>query len=356
MTLTGLRRQIDQLDRRLLRLLNIRGRRVRSIGRLKKREGRAIFAPHRETDVLHRLKQLNHGPLPPEAVEGVFREIVNACRSLQRRHRVAYLGPQATFTHLAAVQCFGRYEEFFSCRSIADVFDEVEKSRADYGVVPIENSTEGVVNHTLDMFIESDLKICAERELQISHYLLASPRVRGLQGIRRLYSHPQALAQCRQWMEAHLPEIRVIESASTAEAAQRAARDPHSAAIAARVAAEIYGLETLASRIEDEVNNFTRFLVIGRTVSERTGRDKTSILFSIKDRVGALHDMLLPFKRDGINLTKIESRPTRRKAWQYIFFVDFIGHVTERRVQRALERLERDCSQLKILGSYPRSE
>jgi len=282
--LNDIRKRIDRLDQRLLRLLNARGRLVQDVGQLKNRRRQAIFAPHREKYVLSHLRRMNGGPLSNQVIERVFREIVHACRSLQKQHTIAYFGPEATFTHLAAVQCFGWYARFASQHSIAEVFEEVEKERADYGVVPVENSTEGVVNHTLDMFVDSDLRICAEMELPISHFLLARGRV-GIPAVRRLISHPQALAQCRKWVESHLPNVRVVEASSTAEAARMVGQDPHAAAIASRLAADIYRLRVLAPRIEDEASNSTRFLIVGRTAPERTGRDKTSILFAVKDRV-----------------------------------------------------------------------
>ncbi len=356
-SLKRLRARIDQLDRSLLELLTQRGRLVKDIGAIKERNGQSIFAPERERDLLMHLKEKNRGPLPGEAIESVFREVVHACRNLQKELRVAYFGPEATFTHQAALRSFGRGAEYLSLRTISDVFSEVDKGRADYGVVPIENSTEGVVNHTLDMFVDSQLSICAELELPIWHYLLGHAKsYREGKGIKIMYSHYQALAQCRQWVEGRLPDVRVIEASSTAEAARQASGNPASAAIASRLAAELYGLDVLASRIEDVTHNFTRFLVIGSTEPARTGRDKTSIMFSIKDRVGALYDMLIPFKKHRLNLTKIESRPTRQRAWEYIFFVDFIGHRSESRVQKALALLEGSCVFLKILGSYPRSE
>ncbi|MBI3291736.1 MAG: prephenate dehydratase [Elusimicrobia bacterium] len=353
MTLRDLRDRIDRLDAQILRLLNARAQRVKAIGQMKTKQGHSIFVPQREQDVLARLIQRNHGPLPREAVAEIFREVVHACRDLQRHLHIAYFGPEATFTHMAARRQFGSRATLFPCRSIADVFDEVEAGRSDYGVVPIENSTEGVVNHTLDMFIEVDLKICAELELPVSHSLLS--RAASLKTLRRLASHPQALAQCRGWLEATLPAVKIVEAASTAEAAKLAASDPRAGAIASTLAAELYGLRILAQRIEDSHNNLTRFLVIGRESPARSGRDKSSILFSIKDRVGALHDMLVPFQRHRINLTKIESRPSRRKPWEYVFFVDFLGHVAERRVQAALRELEPSCLSLKVLGSYPLS-
>jgi chorismate mutase / prephenate dehydratase len=231
---------------------------------------------------------------------------------------------------------------------------EVEKSRAEYGVVPVENSTEGMVNHTLDMFVESDLVICAEREEPISHYLLSASGQASK--IKRVYSHPQALAQCRRWIEGHLPNVEVHESASTSEAALQSSLDGSAAAIASFLASKLYNLKVVAPNIEDFDQNFTRFLVIGKNLPARCGKDKTSVLLSIKDRVGALNDILLVFKKYNVNLTKIESRPTKKKAWEYLFFVDFLGHVSEPPVQKLLEELKRSCLSIKILGSYPRSD
>jgi len=356
-SLKRLRDRVDHVDRSLLELLTQRGRLVKAIGAIKEESGQSVFAPERERDLLARLKEKNHGPLPAEAIESVFREVIHSCRNLQKAFRVAYFGPQATFTHQAALRCFGRGAEYLPVRAISDVFAEVDKDRADYGVVPIENSTEGVVNHTLDMFMDSRLSICAELELPIWHYLLGNAKAcRGGKGLKTLYTHYQPLAQCRLWVESHLPGVAVVEASSTADAARRAAENPRGAAIASRLAGELYGLDVLASRIEDVTHNFTRFLVIGSALPARTGRDKTSIMFSVKDRVGALFDMLVPFRKYRLNMTKIESRPTRQRAWEYLFFVDFLGHRSEPRVQKALALLERSCVFLKILGSYPRSE
>lgn len=354
MNLKKLRRKIDSLDRQTVELLNTRAKAVKMIGEIKSLRGEEYYAPEREREVLLKALKENRGPLSQEAVREIFSEILHACRALQRRLKIAYLGPEATFTHLAAMKNFGKSAEYIPAKSISDVFSEVEKARADYGVVPIENSTEGVVNHTLDMFIESDLKICAETLLEISHYLLS--RAKSIEKIERIYSHGQALAQCRNWTEEHLPNAELIETASTAEAAQKASKEKNAAAIASELAAGLYGLKVIASRIEDRADNFTRFLVISKNFPNPSGIDRTSILFSIKDRVGALHDMLIPFKKNGINLTKIESRPTKKKAWEYIFFVDFVGHIAESKVKKALRELEEQCLYLKILGSYPRGE
>jgi chorismate mutase/prephenate dehydratase len=355
-SLKKLREQIDRLDEQLLKLLNDRGRLVENIGALKGKSGQSVFVPSREQSLLQRLKRLNRGPLPDDAVHDVFYEIVHACRSLQKKLKISYFGPEATFTHQAALKTFGPQADMQPVASIADVFAEVEKGRADYGVVPIENSTEGVVNHTLDMFVDSGSSICAEVELPIWHFLLGRETDYRRKRIRTLYSHYQALAQCRQWIEAHLPGVRVVEAASTSEAARIARRAPRSVAIASKVAAELYGLDVLESRIEDAANNYTRFLVIGKTAPHATGRDKTSIMFSVKDRVGALHEILASFRKLGINMTKIESRPTRQRAWEYIFFVDFIGHRSDPKVQKAMALLEKSCAFLKVLGSYPRTE
>jgi len=354
MDLKSLREKIDKIDNQILRLLNQRTRAVQEIAKLKEKARQEFYAPHREKKIVERLLKKNKGPLPQEALRGIFQEILNASRYIQKKLRVAYLGPEATFTHLAAVKNFGKYAIFTPVKSIADVFSEVEKGRSDYGVVPIENSTEGVINHTLDMFVTSELKICSELLLEISHNLLS--KAGELREIKRIYSHPQAIAQSRNWIEDNLPNAELAETSSTARAAEMAEKDPEGAAIASRLAASLYDLKIIAERIEDNVQNFTRFLVIGKSFPAKSGQDKTSILFSIKDRVGALHDMLIPFRENNINLTKIESRPTKLRAWEYIFFVDFVGHVEDEDVKRALRQLEKECLLLKILGSYPRSE
>jgi len=354
MDLKRLRKEIDKIDNQILTLLNQRTRAARGIAKLKAMAKQEFYAPHREKKIVERLLKKNRGPLPNEALRGIFQEILNASRSIQKKLRVAYLGPEATFTHLAAVRNFGKYAMFTPVKSIADVFSEVEKGRSDYGVVPIENSTEGVINHTLDMFVASDLKICSELLVEISHNLLS--KAEGLKEIKRIYSHSQAIAQCRNWIEDNLPNAELVETSSTAKAAEMAEKDNEGAAIASRLAASLYDLKMIAERIEDNVQNFTRFLVIGKSFPGKSGQDKTSILFSIKDRVGALHDMLVPFRKNNINLTKIESRPTKLRAWEYIFFVDFVGHVEDENVKQALRQLEKECLLLKILGSYPRSE
>ncbi len=353
MTLKNLRQQVDKLDRKIIKLLNTRAKITLNIARLKIKSGKSVYSPDREREVLKRISTINKGPLPGEALEAVYREIMSSNLSLERPLKIAYLGPEASFTHLAALKRFGSQVEYLSLDSIADVFLEVEREAVDYGVVPIENSIEGAVSHTLDMFVDADLKICSQIILDVTHNLLANCSI---DKIRRVYSNPQVFGQCRIWLQENLGSVEEIEVSSTTRAAQIAAKEKYSACIASDLAARVYKLKVLASDIEDSPHNITRFLVIGKTDVSRTGYDKTSIMFSIKDRVGALHDMLVPFKKYKINLTKIESRPSKKKAWDYYFFVDLEGHKDESRVKKALEELEDKCKFLKILGSYPIGE
>lgn len=349
-----IRRKIDEVDAKILAQLVRRALLAKDIGRVKSKTGSEIYSSAREQEIINRLISKKIAPLHEEDIDAIFREIFNACRNVQRKLRVAFFGPEATYTHQVALKHFGRSSEMLAQKSIGDVFSEVEKGRADYGVVPIENSTEGVVNHTLDMFMESDLVICAEREEPISHYLLSSPGQ--IAKIKRVYSHPQALAQCRKWLQSHLPNVEIHEAASTADAACQASLDGSAGAVASALAAKIYNLKIAAPNIEDFDQNFTRFLVIGKHVPVSSGHDKTSILFSIKDKIGALNDILLIFKNFNINLTKIESRPSKKKAWEYIFYVDFMGHSTNPKIQEMLSELRKSCLRIKILGSYPRCD
>ncbi len=358
MTLEQLRRQVDRVDQRILRLLNRRAALTAAIGRLK--AGSGVYVAEREQEVLKRLAARNEGPISNEALTAIYREVMSSALALEKPIRIGYLGPAWSYTHLASLKRFGSQVEHVASASIAEVFGEVEKGRLDYGVVPIENSTEGVVTHTLDMFIESNVQICAEIVMEVSHCLLSKG---SLEAVRRIYSNPTAFGQCRQWVRSHLPAAEFVEVSSTSRAAELAARRRGGAAIASSLSAKHYGLRILARSIEDSLQNVTRFLVIsrpsGNAVTPTTGRpsgrarSKTSIMFSIKDRVGALHDLLAPFKWYGINLTKIESRPSRRRAWEYYFFVDLVGHVGEPSIRKALHTLERECNFLKILGSYP---
>lgn len=353
MKISQLRRHIDRLDQKILELLNDRANLSRRVGQIKGRQGASIYVPDREWEIYQRLLRLNRGPLKGEAVKAIYREIMSCSLALEKAIRIAYLGPAATFTHQAALGKFGASVSYTGLDSISAVFSEVEKGRCDYGVVPIENSTEGVVNHTLDMFIHSDLRICSEILLEITHCLMA---VCSMKQVRRVYSNPQAIAQCRHWLERHLPGVEWVEVSSTTKAAQlaqAAKKNPKSAAIASQLAAEQYGLRILAKGIEDSAENQTRFLVIGKTIAKPTQNDKTSIMCSIQDKVGALYEMLKIFKDSRINLTKIESRPSKKKAWEYYFFIDLEGHCETPKVKSALARVERKSRFLKILGSYP---
>ncbi|HTL71480.1 MAG TPA: prephenate dehydratase [Candidatus Eisenbacteria bacterium] len=352
------RKEIDSLDGKILKLLNERAAASQKIGRIKVKAGQGIYAPHREKEVLDRLKSANGGPLTPSAIEAIYREIMSSSISLEKPVRIAFLGPEFTFTHQAAQKKFGASVEYFSCTNISDVFAEVEKGRSDYGVIPVENSTEGAVNYTLDMFIDSPLKICAELYLPISQHLISNAAT--LKGINQVYSKPEALAQCRLWLESNLPGAKLMPTSSTTAAAKFVAEHPQFkneiACVASLLAAKAYNLRVMAHDIEDGPNNTTRFILIARNDSAPTGKDRTSIVFSVKDRVGALHDILVPFQKAKINLTKIESRPSKKKAWSYYFFVDFEGHHTLPHIKKALEALEKSCTFLKILGSYPKAD
>lgn len=353
MSLDKLRRKIDSLDAKLISLLNLRAKVTKEIGKVKINTGKSIYSPEREMQVLRKVACLNKGPLKKSALEAIYREVMSASLALEKPLKIAYLGPQASFTNLAALKKFGSQVGYIACNSIADVFLEVQRGWADYGVVPIENSIEGAVSHTLDVFVDSDLKICSQVILDVSHNLLANC---AKDKIRRIFSNPQVFGQCRIWLKVNLPNAQLLDVSSTTRAAELAKKEKNSAAIASLLASKVYGLKVLASGIEDSPHNITRFLVIGKNVAAPTGRDKTSVLFSIKDRVGALYEMLLPFRKYGINLTKIESRPSKKKAWEYYFFVDILGHERDGLVKKALRELERKCTYLKILGSYPIGE
>ncbi len=350
MGIAEIRKKVDDIDDKIVELLNDRANLALEIGKIKRDKALEFYVPAREQSIFTRLENQNKGPFPKNSLKSVYKEIMSATRAMQYPVKIAYFGPEATFTHMAALKQFGSEADFIPVKSIKDVFMEVEHGRANYGVVPIENSTEGVVNYTLDMFIDSSLKIYSEIFLEISHYLLSTSEI---SKIKKVYSHPQPIAQCRIWLESNLPNAKLIEVLSTAEAAIMASKEKNTAAIASSLAADIYGLKILAERIEDNVENFTRFLIIGKNINQKTKNDKTSIMFSVKDKVGALHNSLSPFQKYKINLTKIESRPTRKKAWEYIFFVDFQGHVDNKNVKKALMELENECTFLKVLGSYP---
>jgi len=349
-----LRKKIDKIDDKLVDLLNERARVVIEVGNVKKTEKLDFHSPSREQEILARLTARNIGPFPQDTLKAVYHEILSSSLSLERPLKVAYLGPRATFTHQAGMQQFGYAAQYVPTESIRDIFREVERGRADFGVVPIENSTEGVVNYTLDVFIDSDLKIYAEILLEVSQNLMnKSGRI---EDIKKIYTHPQVPGQCRQWFEKNLLGIPIMDAPSTARAAEMAADDPTIGAIASEMASMLYGLQMVARRIEDNQNNFTRFLVIAPKSPGKTGRDKTSIMFSIKDRVGALYNMLAPFAEKGINLNRLDARPSGRKVWDYVFFLDMEGHIEDEKVATAIEKLRIDCMFLKVLGSYPRCQ
>lgn len=352
--LEAIRSQIDELDRELLTALNRRAQLARAIADIKDGSDTVgYYCPDREAQVVRKLIAANPGPLPDRDVERLFREIMSACRALQQPMRLAFLGPRGTFTEAAALRHFGQAVEIVPLESIDAVFREVESGTCQYGVVPVENSTEGMVTHTLDMFLRSRLAICGEVELRIHHHLLA--RGGDFAGITRVYTHQQSLAQCRKWLDRNLPGVQRMAVSSNAEGARRAAREQGAAAVAGEAAAGIYGLEILAENIEDEPDNSTRFLVIGEQSVPPTGTDKTSLLLSARNCSGALHGLLTPFARLGINMTRIESRPSRSARWEYVFFVDIEGHAQDSQVARALEALDQKGFLIKVIGSYPRA-
>jgi chorismate mutase/prephenate dehydratase len=347
------RKAIDRLDQQIVRLLNERTQRALEIGTLKLKQGEEIYAPHRERAVLNRVAKMNRGPLTAECVRAIYREIMSGALAVEKPMTIAYLGPEATFTHQAALQRFGTSLHYLPLKTIADVFSEVAKRHADFGVVPVENSTEGVVTHTLDMFMDSELKIVAQIVMPISQCLMSKCR---RNQIKRLYVHQQSLAQSRQWLQRHLPDVEILETSSNARSAEQAAREKGAGAIAGLLAAEKYGLPVLEHNVQDNAENATRFLVLGRQSPPPTGRDRTSLMFCIADRPGALHGAIAPFRKFRINMTKIESRPSKRKAWQYYFFVDCDGHAQDPKVASVLDALGKHCVFVKVLGSYPNTE
>lgn len=347
----ALRNKIDQIDAKIVALLNDRANLARKIGQTKSLGNDPVYVPHREKEILQRVAELSRGPLSTQAVGSVFREIISVCRSLEAPLKVAFFGAQATYSHLAAREKFGSTATLQPTVSIPEVFQEVVQGRASFGVLPIENSTEGVVAHTLDCLVESELQICAEIFLDIHHNLLSRSGRAG--EVQRILSHPQALAQCRIWLADHFPNIAVEEVASTAHAAQSASKDGALAAIASAMAQEVYELKAVANNIEDRSNNITRFLVVSKMHSGPSADDKTSLVFSVKDKPGVLYRMLQPFAKSRINLSKIESRPLKNKPWEYMFFLDLRGHREQGPVKRAIATLEKNCTFLKILGSYP---
>ena len=353
MNLDDLRNQIDSLDSEIVRLLNERINVVLSIGEEKKKAGAEIYVPSRERAVFDKIKRLNEGPLPAESAHAIYREIMSAALALETEMKIAYLGPEATFTHQAARNKFGVSVDYLPTSTIGEVFDRVQNRSADYGVVPVENSTEGAVTHTFDQFATTPLKICAEIYLPISLTLLSNqPR----EEINLIFSKQEVFGQCRSWLSANMPNAKLSPVESTTKAVQLVLETPGSAAIASVMASDMYAIGVLAENIQDIQGNTTRFLVIAPKYGPPTGDDKTSIVFGVKHKVGALYDALSVFKTDQINMTKIESRPSRNKAWEYYFFVDIDGHADDPKVARALDELQEHCSLMTILGSYPKAE
>jgi chorismate mutase/prephenate dehydratase len=353
--LNRLRAEIDALDEQIQALITERARSAVAVAQAKNAAGEGgFYRPEREAEILRRVAERNEGPLSDGEMTRLFREIISACLALEAPQSIAYLGPEGTFTQQAVFKHFGHSVETLPLNAIDEIFREVEAGGADFGVVPVENSTEGVINHTLDLFIRSELKICGEVRIRVHHHLLSKQG--DLSKVKRVVSHQQSLAQCREWLDANLPSIERATVSSNAEAARQAAEDPSLAAIAGESAAEIYGLGKLASNIEDEPDNTTRFLVIGKLETRPSGRDKTSIMVSSKNKPGALYDLLGAIARHGINMTRIESRPSRQAAWEYVFFLDLEGHAAESPVREAVHELERESALFRILGSYPESD
>lgn len=355
--LTPLRQQIDDLDSRIGELINERARCAQQVAEIKRRfspdRDPVFYRPEREAQVLRRAMERNKGPLNNEEFARLFREIMSACLALEEPIKVAYLGPEGTFTQQAAIKHFGHSAQTVSMAAIDEVFREVEAGAARFGVVPVENSTGGVVAHTLDTFMESNLKICGEVVLRIHHHLMVSD-VTKTDAISRIYSHSQSFAQCRKWLDTHYPQAERVAVNSNSEAARRIKNEWNSAAIAGEMAAELYGLNILSSKIEDRPDNATRFLIIGNQGVSASGEDKTSIVVSMRNEPGALHLMLEPFYRHQIDLTRVETRPAQSGNWTYVFFVDFLGHKDDAMVTAALEDVAGRAADLKVLGSYPK--
>lgn len=359
MTLEELRARIDRLDAQILEMLNERAKCAMEIGEIKRSSNAHYYVPEREKLIYDKVRSLNPGPLPPDAIKAIYREIISAVRALEKPLDVAFLGPRDTFSHIAALKVFGSHAVYHPVATIDDVFTEVERKRVDYGLVPVETSMGGGLSDTLDRFIWSDLKIVNEVMLHVRQNLLSNTP---LDGIKRVYSKAQPFMQCRNWLKANLPHAEQIEVASTAEAARLASGEPGASAIASALAAETYNVALLVRGIEDSPNNFTRFFVLGRHMAKptgdetRAGNDKTAILCAIMDKPGALYELLTPLAKAGINLTRIESRPSRRRAWEYVFFIDMLGHAEDPQLAKALEGVSTHCKEMKILGSFPHGE
>lgn len=352
--LKEIREKLRKKDREIVKLLNERTKLSIEVGKAKNSQGREAYDPSQEGKVYDYAREINEGPLPNDALKNIFREIISSSRAFQEPTNVAYLGPEASFCYLAAQSHFGTSAHYYSQTKVSEVFDEVEKGRIAWGVVPVENSLEGPVKTTLDKLLLTPLNIRAEIFLRVSHCLISSSKK--MEEIKRVYSHPQALAQCQNWLRKNLPHAPLIEVDSTVAAAQQLLEDQEGAAIGSALAAATYGLTIITEGIEDNPSNTTRFFVIGRGYSTATGNDKTSILFATSHVPGALYQILEPFAREGVNLTRIESYPMKDKIGKYLFFVDFDGHSNESKIKKCLTNLEESTTLFKILGSYPKGE
>jgi len=350
MSLSELRKNINHIDEKIVKLLNERAGLSLKVGKEKASNRYPIYAPEREKEILQTLRRWNKGPMTQKDFEAIYREIMSSSLSLEKRLKIAYFGSEGSNTHMAAMKKFGSRIDYVGYPTLADIFAGVENGNCDYGIVPVENSIEGAVTPTYDLLVDSELKICSQILLRISHHLLSNV---ALAKIKHIYSHPQVFGQCRNWLLANLPQAGLIPMASTTDAAAKAAKTKNAAAIGSQLAAKIYGLKILKHNIQDAAHNTTRFFVIGQQDVPPTGKDRTSVVFSIKDRPGALHAMITPFRIHKINLTKIESRPSKKKAWEYYFFIDLEGHKDDVHVKKALSRLGDMCNSIKILGSYP---
>jgi chorismate mutase/prephenate dehydratase len=351
--LAALRERIDEVDREILERLNRRARLAREVGHCKDRTGAPVYRPEREAQIMARLRTLNTGPLAGEAIEAIYREIVSACRELERRLRVAYLGPAGTFSEQALLKHFGSSVDALPCATIDEVFRAAQAGTADFGIVPVENSSEGPVNRTLDLLLQTTLTISGEVAVPVRQNLMSGSG--SLDGVRRVVSHPQSLAQCAGWLDQHAPGIERMPVASNAEAARLASLDASTAAIAGEYAAARYGLELVARAIQDDPNNQTRFAVVGHHACTASGADQTSLILSVPDRAGAVHALIEPLARHGVSMKRFESRPARQGLWEYYFYIDVIGHRDDPAVAAALAELKSQAAFFKVVGSYPRA-
>jgi len=351
--LKALREKIDAADEKIIKLLNQRARIAQKIGKHKNTRDLAVFSPRREAEVYRKIKALNQGPLPDQAIQDIYREVMSGAIALERGIHVCYYGPAGTFTEQAARAKFGQAVHYVSADTIAGVFEDVSRGKSEYGVVPVENSTEGGIRETMDAFAHYHLSVCSEVLLQIHHNLM---RCKTKGPIKRIYSKSTVFTQCRSWLLSNHPEAELIDVGSTTQAAQRAAKDSESAAIASEPAAGLYKLKIVARSIEDRSDNITRFLIIANHQDTPTGNDKTSIMLALNNDVGALWKLLNHFTKHDINLARIESRPSPHEAWEYIFFIDLLGHTEDKNVQKAIEEVQKHVKMFKVLGAYPRCE